>query len=151
MKKSYLAGLVLVFLGLMISCDEKTDDITENLIGSFSCTLNNTAWKASVMGGSVQNNNLIITSNKSKELITLSFGNMAVGKYPINISNIAIYTSNSDSVTQTTYTATTGEIEISSLDTENKRVSGSFHFEGYNTSMSKVTVTAGTFKNIIYQ
>lgn len=151
MRKVIMVSMLVAFMGMFVSCDEKIDEITENLIGSFTANVDNASWKASIMAGSMQNGNLILTAKKDKELITLSFKTPIVGKYTVDFNNVAIYTSNSDSITETTYTGTTGEIELNSVDTVNKRVSGTFHYEGFSTSMKKVTVTNGVFKNIIYQ
>ena len=150
-KKLFLAIFILGTFGIFSACTDKVDDIKDTIVGSFSCKLNNSAWAASVMAGSNVDGNLVITATKGKELITLTFDTAVVGKYPVNFTNIAVYTANVDSLSETTHLGVAGgEIELTSIDASNKRVSGSFHFEGYDMYMNKVTITAGVFKNVVY-
>jgi hypothetical protein len=153
MKRKLFYPMVMLFVfGFMSSCQDKVDEATTDLVGSFTCTINSVSWTGKITAGSSTNGNLVITSTKDKQLVTLNFDTLKVGKRSLSFSNNAIFTSNTDSISTTSYSGiSVGEIEITSIDATNKKVSGTFHFEGFNATMSKATITSGVFKNINYQ
>lgn len=162
MKRVLLTGLVL-FLGLTVitSCGKDDDDdpvatIKEQLIGSMSADLDGVSWSADAPGAVRTNGTIVltgITTDQSKTIILTANGT-TTGTYNFTLPNLGggalIRIATSTDTTE--YAATSGSMDISSLNTTNTRLSGTFSFSGLSISLplDTIDVTSGTFTNVLY-
>ncbi|MCF8296421.1 MAG: hypothetical protein K9J13_02655 [Saprospiraceae bacterium] len=154
MKKRKIIFLAIFIISLFqFSCTkDKIDDVTNNLIGTMECKVDNVSWKAGAPIGTINNNKLIISGLEGKKNISLMFYGITVGDYTISVSQPGtIYIENTDSTSTSTYAAYEGLIKLTKIDSENKKATGSFYFTAINpTSGDTLSVTNGSFANVNY-
>lgn len=157
MKKTILFALLSLILFSM-SC-KKDSDVTDiiNLQASMSCKINGSPWSATTRYTIKQGNTFLIngSANLGSELMNITFLGTTPGTYIIDPLNTLVEASasftNSALVTDSLYTATSGTFILSSVDTTNKKISGSFSFQSTNTLLKIKTISEGVFTNLSYQ
>ena len=71
---------------------------------------------------------------------------LVVGKYPLNSTQYKVGTFSSGQNEYSTGSGYSGEIEISSIDTSKKKISGNFHYRCFNSVLNEVVeVSNGQF------
>ena len=143
MKKTYLfAGLAAIAI-LLAGCQE--------LIGTFSASINGTAWQAGAFGAVKTGNQYIITATKDHATLVITIPGTSVGTYTINPMDTTLdallYTPDYDS-TSNFYLSTQGSIDLTKVATN--RVTGTFNVWAKNshTSTDSISIT-GQFSNIL--
>jgi len=160
MKTSIFA--ILFAMGILSAC---SDSDTEQILGSFSATVNGSTWEASMIGsGAVfSDGNIVITGIKgglngeTSQSITLSvFGNVT-GTYQLNPMTLTTqaaftYATNlsSTATLADTYIGTTGTVTITEIS--DNKISGTFNFNSATAAVPPVsaTITNGKFENLNY-
>ena len=154
MKKTALIIASILFISFIhFSCeDNNLSDITDNVIGTMECSVNDTIWKAGAPVGTINSDRLIITGKQGVKNIAITFYTIATGDYNISVAEPGtLYISNIDSSSTNTYAAYQGNIKLTNLDTEKKKASGSFSFSAINpTNGDTVNVSNGSFQNVNY-
>lgn len=143
MKKSTLI-LALLAVVFIVSC--------EALIGSFTASINGTAWKAG-FSGALKNgsNQYIITATKDTTSIVITIPGTTQGTYNINPTDTTlealIYTPSSNNASNN-YVSTQGSIVLSSVN--QNRLTGTFNVWAKNsvTTTDSIQIT-GEFSNIL--
>lgn len=151
--KNTTSIILVIFLISIIhfSCTkDKIDDVTDNLVGTMVCKVNNVNWKATAPIGTVTSNKLIITGLYGKKNIALMFYGTTIGDYTISVTEPGtIYIDNTDSTSSTTYAAYEGLIKLTKIDSEKNKATGSFSFTAINpNSGDTLSVSNGTFANV---
>jgi hypothetical protein len=156
MKKITLMFLVL---SAFVSCkkDSKVNDIV-NPSASFSCYINGNKWTAITRVTKKENNKFIITGTGSlgKDVLNITIFGTQAKTYTLSpIDGITEFSATFTLDTQTTdslYQAINGTVKINSVDTVNKKISGTFQFK-----TSKIIeplrikeITNGEFSNLTY-
>ncbi|RVT75420.1 hypothetical protein EOD40_11720 [Flavobacterium sufflavum] len=151
--------LVLFLLTLLTACVyEPIDGTVEPDPGSnsgvFKADFGGKTWTASKTQAIVSGHLIEISATNSKgEGFAIMIEGAAVGTYAAN-ENFVIYSPAGTeygfwSVNEDNPTEDTGSVTITSINTETKTISGTFHFKGYwsNTNDPKVAIqfTNGTF------
>jgi len=156
MKKISFLLLTLISLSACKK-DSKINDVI-NPTASFSCKINNVSWTAITRVTRKQENTFIIsgTGSLGNDVLNITtFGTTAQTYYldPIDgktqfSATFTMDTNTNDSL----YQAVNGTVTLTSVDTVNKKISGTFSFR-----LSKVInplllkeVTEGSFNNLTY-
>ncbi len=156
MKKGSIILLVAISF---IACkkDSKVDDII-NPTASFTCKINGTSWSAITRITKRQGNNFIITGTGSlgNDVLNITTFGITAKTYtldPINATTEFSATFTTDTNTSDSlYQAVNGTVTLTSVDTVNKKISGTFSFRSckiINPLLLK-EVTNGSFSNLNY-
>ncbi|NSW46261.1 MAG: hypothetical protein HPY79_10655 [Bacteroidales bacterium] len=156
MKKISFLLLALISLSACKK-DSKINDII-NPTASFSCKINNVSWTAITRVTRKQGNTFIIsgTGSLGNDVLNITtFGTTAQTYHldPINgqtqfSATFTMDTNTNDSL----YQAVNGTVTLTSVDTVNKKISGTFSFRSskvINPLLLK-EVTNGSFNNLTY-
>jgi hypothetical protein len=142
MKKS---KLLLVFVGILALAG------CELLIGTFTASINNVAWEASVFGAVKNGNQYTITATKNTASLVITLPGTAVGTYNINPLDTALdavlYTPDYNN-TSNYYLSTQGVVDLTKVS--EGRLTGTFNVWAKNsvTATDSIPIT-GQFSNII--
>jgi hypothetical protein len=159
MKKITFFAIISI-LAFTFACkkDSKITDIV-NLEASMKCKINGTAWSAQSRLTSLQSNKFIIngTGSLGSDVISITTFGISTGTYNLSI-NVPVQTQFSATFTNSTstdslYTAYEGTVTLSTVDTVNKRISGTYSFKTKNLLhllLSEKNITEGTFKDLSY-
>jgi|YNPMSStandDraft_2_1061718.scaffolds.fasta_scaffold07381_4 hypothetical protein len=153
------AILIVISIILLTNCkkDSKINDIV-NPTASFTCKINGTTWTAITRVTRKESNKFIITGTSSLGSDALNIVTFGTEKKTYNLSPIdgktefsATFT-NDTQITDSLYQAVNGTVTITSLDTTNKKISGTFQFitsKIVNPLIIK-EITSGSFNNLTY-
>ena len=161
----FLLPAILVSL-IIISCQREVDfannQNNNNVTGDFRAKIEGTQWIANKAAlGSRMNGIINITGlGTDKKTLTITLTDSGVHRYILsdNTMNVAAYV---DSTLPNTFAFTTnqgsfpdqagGEVNITSIDEVNKKISGTFSFKVYRQMDGlQRTITEGVFTNISY-
>lgn len=160
MRKLLLILFPLTVVNLF-SCQKEIswDDFPAS--GNFKAKINGTQWVAneltsanrfagfiSLMGKSTDKKMLIITlTDSGVHRYTLNENTMNIGIFiDSNSTNTSPFTTNQGNISQSG-----GEVNITSIDTANKKMSGTFSFKVYRIADdSIINFTQGSFTNLTY-
>ncbi|WP_339834343.1 DUF6252 family protein [uncultured Flavobacterium sp.] len=178
MKKSiFFKSLIVLFtIVSFISCEtEPLDpaiDLTalnpnnpnnpNNPVGSFTAKIDGQLWTAqstaALIGGNLMAINATIGGDTGESFSFLIDG-VATGTYPANENILTYSPAGTDfgwsSLNFNNPTENTGSITITSINTVNKTISGTFSFKGYwsddTPNIAPKNITEGVFTNITYE
>ena len=154
----------LIFIAIasfsLVSCTKPTNTPlgTNNASPNISANINGKAWSAKG-GASIQFGMIGIVGIQSSDgqTITLSLTGTTTGTYLLGagLSNAAAYKPDSgnstDAFTSNVDSTTFGQVIITSIDTKNKTISGTFNFTCERAlDQAKRTMTNGKFTNVPY-
>jgi hypothetical protein len=149
MKKIILFISVLITI---ISCS-KDDDLS--LKASMSATIDSTEWKTVTRVTVLNDEKFIITGTDltGKSLSITIFGNTE-GTYQISTGSIqfaGVYKESLSTSADDAYLATSGEVELTDVNTSSKEISGTFNMVlRKSLTDDTIVITEGTFKNLKY-
>jgi hypothetical protein len=166
MQKLFLSLFFITSALIFYSCQKEVDyalnQNNSNVTGDFRAKIEGSQWvanKAAVasrMAGVIN----ITGLGTDRKLITITLTDSGVHRYILsdNTMNAAAYV---DSTLPNTFAFTTnqgtyptqagGEVNITSIDTVNKKISGTFSFKAYRMMDDlQRTITEGSFTNISY-
>lgn len=166
MQKLFLSLFFITGIMIFYSCQKEVDyalDNNNNVTGDFRAKIEGTQWVAnkaaiaSRMAGVIN----ITGLGTDRKLLTITLTDSGVHRYILsdNTMNAAAYV---DSSLPNTFAFTTnqgaypteagGEVEITSIDPVNKKISGTFSFKVFRQMDGlQRTITEGSFTNISYQ
>lgn len=167
-KIKLLAGIFLLLTSFTFtSCENEPIDSAINLddfnnppTGSvvFKTDFSGNTWNATEAQAVVSGSSISIGATRADgSTFSILVDGNAVGVYPANTNIIAYTPSGSSfgywSVNQANTTENTGSITITTIDTVNNKISGTFEYKGYwsdgtTTSIIPVQFTNGVFTNI---
>ncbi len=148
----------LICLGFL-SCkkDSKLNDVI-NPTASFTCKINGTNWSAITRVTRKEGNKFIITGTGSlgSDVLNITTFGIETGTYILSpldgktefSATFTMDTQNTDSL----YQAVNGTVQLTMVDTVNKKISGTFQFRSskvINPLLIK-EVTNGSFSNLKY-
>lgn len=164
--KYYLLLLTGILSAIIFqSCQKEIDhgqNNTNNLTGDFRAKIEGTQWVANKGYGASRMQGLINISGYStdKKYVTITLSDSGVHRYTLSDAtlNAAAYI---DSTLPNTQAFTTnqgtypiqsgGEVNITMIDTANKKMSGTFSFKVYRMADGlQRNITEGSFTNITY-
>jgi len=158
MKHILTLSVVVCMLFAITSCkkDAKLNDII-NPTASMKCKIDGTAWSAQTRVTTIQSNKVIIngTGSLGSDVLNITTFGTTTGTYnlsttvPIQTQFSATFTNNTNS-TDSLYTAYSGSVTLTKVDTVNKRISGTFYFHAKNMQLLNKTVTEGSFTDLAY-
>ena len=159
--------LVFIMISLSIgfySCQKELTDPTGSTTtpggtGDFRATINGTLWVANLSQGARQNGRLVIEGQGGGKLIAITLADAGSGHYVLDSisssgsaaaysdsasgSNVAFATNGGGSITG-------GTVDIT-IDTVNKRFSGTFQFKVFRAiDTAQRNITLGSFTNVSY-
>jgi len=154
MKKliSVLRVLSVVVLIIVASCKKDSNILT----ASMTAKINLNAWDASLRVTVLQGGNFIITGTSlTGEIIEITTYGSAQGTYilqtlPPIVQFTALYKENATVLDQNAFAATSGQVFISKIDATEKKISGTFNFDARDLGLNTVSITQGTFTDLIY-
>ncbi len=167
MKFNFLIGAVIAGL-LFFSCQKNYEPFgTENTTsGAFSAKINGTYWEATGVKTALRTNGLIILNGNSPgKSIVISLADSGVHNYKLLTTsalslNIGAWTDSSLTTSVGVVSFGTdefdvdgqyGSVNVTSIDTANKTISGTFEMRVYRQVDSmQLTFTEGKFTNISY-
>ena len=156
--------LLIAFLFSFVSCSKEVSvEHNQNPpvgpgTGNFTATINGNAWTADSLQGALINSGVVSISGlgKTGEQISMILPSFKPGTYNINSlsSGYALYVNLNDSL-QNVYLSNTGTgtgtVIISSIDSINKTVTGTFLFVLTNpVGLSTKVISKGVFNSIPY-
>ena len=142
MKKRNFIIVFAIVLAL-VGCQE--------LIGSFTASINGVAWTASVSGAVKQGPQYIITATKDTSVILITIPGLTVGNYIINpmdtTLDAVVYTPNTGTPAKS-YIGTQGDVNLSKVSLG--RLTGTFAVWAKNTQNPNDSIPlSGQFSNIL--
>lgn len=155
MKKLFV---LLAFVAVIASSCSKDGDGTPVLINpnaKLSCSLDGSPWTAitrvttNTQGTFVVNGSALQSDALNITIIGETTGTYTLGTGQYNFSaSYSPVASNTDSL----YTAINGTVELTDVDTQNRKISGTFSFNAVNVKdISKtISVTNGVFTSLSY-
>lgn len=155
--KSKLQFIILFLVGLLASCTYEPVDGTvkpDPGSGIFKADFSGKAWTASETQAIVSGHFIEISAMNSKgESFAIMIEGAAVGTYAANVNIVAYNPAGTEygfwSVNDDDPTEDTGSVTITSINTETKTISGTFHFKGYwsdsDTPRAAIQFTNGVF------
>lgn len=144
--------LFLLVPMFILSCS-KDDDLS--LKASMSATIDDTEWKTITRVTVLNDEKFIITGTDltGKSLSITIMGNTE-GTYQISTGSIqftGIYKESLSTSTEDAYLATSGEVELTVVNTSSKEISGTFNMVlRRSLTGDTIVITEGTFKNLKY-
>ena len=150
--KLYLASALVFFA--ITACQDDDGGIIETLVGSMEAKVDGADFEANAPAAVISNGNIVITGIKTsnnERIVLTAFGTTA-GNYdfsPLNLNGGAVYTIEVDTTT-TNYIPLQGNFNISSINSSNNRMSGTFSFTAFSGLTDSVVITDGEFDNINY-
>lgn len=145
--------LVLITVIVLISC---TKDESGNIVlPSMNALIDGEQWNTLSRATVLENDKFIITgaSIAGKTLVITIFGT-SEGLYELNLplSNNAgaVYKESASTTTEDAYVSVAGEVNLTSVDTSKKRISGTFNFIVTRNVINTINITEGTFSNLLY-
>ncbi len=165
MKKFVYSGIAALVVCLC-ACQKEYNPFEEenNLVGDFRAKINGVQWNANVGGAQREDGDIIITGisadkkvlfmrmkdsgvhNYSFYSVTSMTNTNAAGVVDSTLANVASFATN-----QFDTAAIYGNVNITSIDTVNKKMSGTFSYKAYRMLDSTMkTVTEGVFTNLSY-
>lgn len=160
--KSKLQFIILCLVALLTSCTyEPVDGTVEPDPGSgvFKADFGGKTWTANETQAIVSGHFIEISAINSKgESFGIMIDGAAVGTYAANVNIVAYNPVGSEfgfwSVNDDNPTEDTGSVTITSINTQTKTISGTFHFKGYwsDTDDPKAAIqfTNGVFTDLPY-
>ena len=154
--------LILASLVGINSCQKELTDpnapiITPGGTGDFRATINGSLWIATTSGAARQNGYISVAGQGGGKTIAITLTDSGVHHYTLtqNTLGAAAYSDSSSgsnvAFTSNATTSTGGSVDITSIDTVNKKISGTFRFTAYRAIDSlQRTITSGSFTNITY-
>jgi hypothetical protein len=142
---------VLLFVPFFFAC-ESVNDVVE-LLPSMKATIDGEEWVGSVRTVNQVNDNFIITGTSiTGEIITLTAFGTDEGTYGFlaDPAAAAVYKESASASTDDTYIGSSGTIVITSIDTGNQKISGTFEFTVTRLLSDNKTISNGTFTNLSY-
>lgn len=156
MKKKGLILLLIISLFSFHACDEDSGEkITNVLTASMTAEVDGVEWKAVTRVTVLEMGkfNISGTSLDGKLINITSFSDEAKEYLldPPTIQFSAVFNPNATQPSTDNYIAATGNLNITSINTDKKTISGTFTFEGIKNLTESVSVTNGIFTNLSYQ
>ena len=153
--KSKLTLIAVLLLGVMFSSSCKKDAI-ENITGSMKANIAGTEWTG-MPAGLMYADKMTISATSEGRTIFLYVKGTAVGEYSLSAlqgntdaGSYYKYNPETEGAESVSYFSTVGKVNITSIDAESKRVSGTFEFTASSSSMEVIEITNGTFTNVKY-
>jgi hypothetical protein len=165
MRKLILAMASIAMVCLAVSCQKEiSGDVAASgaVTGNFKAKINGTQWVADKLAQASRTFGLINITGLGidKKILTITLMDSGVHIYTLdpssmgasayidsNSSNPSAFTTNQGS----SIAQSGGQVSITSIDTTNKKISGTFSFKVYRImDSSTVTFTEGSFTDITY-
>lgn len=162
MRKSNLVFIAIMVSFIIAACQKELNFGNQSVLGTFTAKVDSSNWEATTVKGITRQAGMIIISGKSTNgnMIVLTVADSGVHSYSfhnLSASNLATYTdavsgnNNIFSTNQWDLPGVYGSLQITSIDTLNKIMSGTFSFRAYRQSDSlSHIISAGIFTNISY-
>jgi hypothetical protein len=162
MYKFLTAAIFISLIVLIASCQKEIDWGTgSSASGNFRAKINDTQWVANKLTAASRFAGFINLTGRSNDnkLLSITLTDSGVHRYTLNdvTFNVAAYLdSNSTNPNAFTTNAASpptagGEVNITSIDTAHKKMSGTFSFNAYRQSdSSQVKITNGIFTDLTY-
>ncbi|OFX39018.1 MAG: hypothetical protein A2X08_17850 [Bacteroidetes bacterium GWA2_32_17] len=156
MKKSKLFILITI-IAFSFSCkkDSKITDII-NPSASMKCKIDGVDWTAQIRETNLQSNKFIIIGTTGSSVLNVTIIGITTGTYIIDplaaqVQASATYTNSTS--TDSLYTAYEGSVTLSSVDTTNKKINGTYSFKAKNLLhplLNDKNITGGSFTELSY-
>ena len=123
----------------------------QELVGSFTASVNGTAWEAKIQGAVKNGSQYVITANKDNSTIVITLPSSNVGTYNINpldtTLDALIYTPDINTP-GTSYISTQGSVDLTKVNSG--RLTGTFNVYAKNTANASDSIpVTGQFSNIL--
>ena len=158
---AHLILTIFVASFTFIACQkELTDPNGSTTPGDFRAKINGVQWVASVSSATRLNGLISLVGAGSGKQIAITLQDSGVHHYTLDQTSLQV-AAYSDSASGSIYAFTTnqgnslvqpgGSIDITSIDTANKKISGAFRFTVYRAvDSAQRTISEGSFTNITY-
>lgn len=153
-------SIILILIGLVAfySCEESSDLLP---IGNMEASVDGTAWKAITRVTILESGYFTITGTSSSgDIINVTILGNTVGTYELDASLSDVqaqmggfYKPESATSDSDNYVATVGSVELTEVDTDDKKISGTFEMtvsKLVGTSLETIEITNGEFENLKY-
>lgn len=159
--KGFIGFFIVLFAVSITSCDENVADI----LPSMKATVNGEAWTSLFRLSTVTDSSIVITgtptaSETADKTIILTVFGTSEGTYQLSLGSLTAdcavaykKTANAADGEDNYYVAYEANIVITKLDTQNKKLSGTFNAKLRSTGQlaDEIIITDGTFENLNYQ
>ncbi|MFO7879624.1 MAG: DUF6252 family protein [Bacteroidota bacterium] len=155
-KKILMAGIPFLLLGLLLpSCTEDTNDTNRPLM---TALVDGSTWRCPEPNARVSENQIIVYGTSAdgqsiqitvyageKGVYTLSAANLHEGTFTPNTSSYSDIYSTSNS------SDGSGQVRISSINEDDRTISGSFNFRAYKDGGGSRNISNGEFTKVPYK
>ncbi len=161
--KFILFFTVLSVIAIISSCKKDDNTIQDTLLSTASMTakVNDTVWSAAtrITKHFASSNKFVISGTSTDgQVIVITVMGDATGTYTSStaIDSLsaqvgAVWQPDASSPTTNNYVSQSGTVTLSTVDTQNKKVSGTFSFDLVNTNLStQKSITEGKFTDLSY-
>jgi hypothetical protein len=160
-----ISSIVLLSAFLLFGCNNTVAPTSTTSLpdGSMAATIDGSYWQSTsiplVSGGAAAIRKLSvgtisivgtkINNTSDQQVMTINLSRLGTGTDTLGIKNIASYSIGKGSdQTWGSVGLNAGIATVTTYDTVNKTISGTFNFTAVNTALTLKTVTSGTFKNV---
>ena len=141
-------ALLLISVLLLTNCKKVKDEIDRV---EMSAKINGSEWKSTVRNSTSYNDKFIITGTSiDGKLISITVFGTIEGEYSDFGEYVGLYKESLSATTEDSYTAISGEVIITDINTTKKEISGTFNFEMIKLGASNASITEGKFTNLTY-
>lgn len=143
-----LMVLLLITGSVLSSCSKDSDSATK-----MGATIGGESWSPSLRVTNLTNDYFVITGTAANGILAITINGNAAGDYNLSLTEQKCAATFKKSMTATgddVYASATGKVTLTKVDTNNKKISGTFNFTLTNTSLKTISITSGTFNDLSY-
>lgn len=151
MRKRLLV-LMLAVVSIMVSCSKDSDSVNNKL----SAKIDGENWNATLRVTNLTGEIFVITGTSTTgEVMVITINGKVPDLYELSLTSLkcnatykksALITSASD-----IYNSVSGKVNLTKVDIENKKISGTFEFTMAKLSSQTISVSNGSFNDLEFQ
>lgn len=143
--------LVLIMAAVVASCSKDSDTISTKL----SAKIDGKSWNATGRYTNLTGNVFVITGTSiTGEVLVITIKGDSPDLYELNLSNLECSATYKKSALSTStddiFQSITGRVNLTKVDKENKKISGTFDFNLARLSIETISISSGSFNDLEY-
>jgi hypothetical protein len=141
-----------LFAVVLMGCNKES---LQNLAPNMSATIDEDSWTSLTRASILTDDGISITaSSTSGETLILTILGDSAGIYDLNLTSAkcgAVYKETLSQSTSDAWVSSSGQINLTEVNTSDKKISGTFHFQmKQDLSSTVIEISDGVFNNLKY-